>query len=503
MVGAEIITRIVGYSLEAGNFAEVSPNLPIRVAILAEGNNANQADIDPETPLVITSAIGAAKAAGYGSPLHQICKILFPNTGGIGGIPVVWYPQLEASGATTKQQKIAAVGTANGNGTHYVVIAGRKNVQGQYYAINIVAGDTESEIHAKIADVVNSVLGSPYSAVDTAYYTTLESKWKGLTANDLNISIDTNGDDLDITYTITTLQAGSGTPDVAASLELFSNKWVTHVINSYGLVDAVCTSLETFNGKPDPVNPTGRYAPTVFKPFLAYTGTCLNDPSDLTDARLNELTIKTSVAPLSKGLPMEAAANDCLLACLVAQNTPNLDVIGLTYPDMPTPDSIGLMASYVERNRMILKGCSTVDLVGGVYQIQDPVTTYHPEGEIVPQYRYSRVLVIDWNTRFTYLLLEQVNVLGHTIANDNDLVNAPKIIKPKIWKAILAQMAEEMVLRGLWVDAPFAISSFVVGISTINPDRLQTSFRYKRSGVVRVADTTATAGFNFGSLTAN
>ena len=39
-----------------------------------------------------------------------------------------------------------------------------------------------------------------------------------------------------------------------------------------------------------------------------------------------------------------------------------------------------------------------------------------------------------------------------------------------------------------------------VNISTTNPDRLETFFPYKRSGVARIASTTAQAGFNFGVL---
>jgi phage tail sheath gpL-like len=504
-VGSDIITRIVGYALEPGNFAESSPNLPIRIAVLAEANTDMQAGLDVNTPLTITSSAKAAEYAGYGSPLHQIAKILFPLSGsGIGGIPVIWYPQAEAGGSTAKIMQIAATGTATGNGTHFVKLSGRTSVEGVVYAVNIVKDDDAETIHGKIADAINAALAAPCTATDDAYYAELTSKWKGLTAEDITVSMETNDNDLGITYAITdNVQAGSGTPSVAASLQLFENNWNTHVINSYGTVTTVMDALEAYNGKPDPVNPTGRYSPTIFKPFMAYTGSVAEDPSSITSTRLNECTIKISPAPLSKGLPMEAAANDVLLAALVAQNSPHLDVIGQAYPDMPTPDSIGDMASYIERNRIVKAGCSTVDLVGGRYVIQDPVTTYHPLSEVVPQYRYARILVIDWNVRYTYLLNEQVNVLDKVIAGDNDVVTATNVIKPKIWKAILADMAEELVLRGLLVDAPFTVASITCGISTTNPDKLATTFRYKRSGVVRISDTVATAGFNFGTLTAN
>ena len=42
--------------------------------------------------------------------------------------------------------------------------------------------------------------------------------------------------------------------------------------------------------------------------------------------------------------------------------------------------------------------------------------------------------------------------------------------------------------------------SITVGLSTLNPDRLETFFKYKRTGVARISSTTAQAGFNFGTI---
>jgi hypothetical protein len=138
--------------------------------------------------------------------------------------------------------------------------------------------------------------------------------------------------------------------------------------------------------------------------------------------------------------------------------------------------------------------------VAGRYQVQDFVTTYHPLGETPPQFRYCRNLMIDFNVRYGYYLLELINVVDHAIANDNDTVSASNIVKPKQWKAILDGYATSLTSRGLIVDAPFMQDSIDVDISTTNPDRLETFFRYKRSGFARIASTTAEAGFNFGTL---
>lgn len=498
-VGTERVSRIVGYKITKGNFSNTTPNLPQRVAIFAEANEANQATLDL-TPRAITSAQQAGLLYGFGSPIHIIMRILRPKSGGgIGGIPTVVYPQAKASGATQKILEITPTGVATGNGTHTLKIAGRFGLDGVSYDINISEGDTTADITAKIEDAVNNVLGCPFIANSTDYETTLTTKWAGLTAQGAGVTVDTNDNDLGITYAVTEVQAGSATPSVAAALDLFGNEWNTLVINSYGTVSSIMSALETFNGIPDPTNPTGRYAAIIMKPFIALTGSVDADPSSITDTRLNNVTIAICPAPLSEGLPMEAAANMCALVAPQMQNNPNLDVSGQPYPDMPTPDVIGVMSDYDDRDAIVKKGCSTVDLVAGRYVVMELVTTYHPVGEDPPQFRYTRNLNIDFNIRFKYFLLEQINVVDHSISNDNDIVTAQNVVKPKQWKGILDQFATDLAAQALIADTAFMQESITVNISTTNPDRFETFFRYKRTGYVRIASTTAEAGFNFGN----
>jgi hypothetical protein len=104
------------------------------------------------------------------------------------------------------------------------------------------------------------------------------------------------------------------------------------------------------------------------------------------------------------------------------------------------------------------------------------------------------------NVRYGYYLLEQDYVVDHAIASDDTTVSASKVVKPKTWKGVLFNYAESLSLRGLIVQPDFMQNSITVSISTTNPDRLETFFRYKRSGFTRIASTEAQAGFNFGSI---
>lgn len=503
-VGLDRISRVTGYKIKKGTQPS-SQNLPQSIAILAEANTAagNQtqaaADVNGRE---ITSAKQAGDLYGYGSPIYHIMRILRPVSGdGVGGIPTIVYPQAEAGGATAKKITVVASGIATGNGTHYLLVAGRDGIDGQIYALAIEEGDTAATIATKVMNAINNVLASPFTATSDPYGSTLTSKWKGITANDLSVSIDTNGNALGLTYIIGNAGNGAGQPSIATALAAFGTRWNTVVINSYGTQSTIMDSLEAFNGIPDPDAPTGRYTGTTFKPFIAFTGTTADDPSSISDARKLEVTIALCPAPASAGLPMEAAANYALLFSVIAQNTPEQDISAKFLPDMPVPVSgnIGSMATYNNRDAFVKKGCSTVDLVAGKYQIQDFVTTYHPDGEVPPQFRYVRDLDLDWNVFYGYYLLEQAFMVDHVIMNDDDVVAAQKVIKPKQWKQILGGYSDQLVSRGLLVDADFMKDSTVVEISSSNPNRMETFFRYKRSGLVRIASTTAEANFNFGS----
>lgn len=497
-VGLELVSKVVGYQIKKGNFQNSTSNLPQRIAIFGEANVANQSSIDFDQSYEVTSAQEAGELFGFGSPIHMAMRILRPFSGsGVAGIPTIVYPQEEAAGATAKIIDIEVTGVATANVTHSLVIAGRNGVDGVNYDFVVATGDTASEIHAKMEDAINNVLGCPGTAESTDYETTFTSKWKGLTANDISITVETNGNDAGLNYSVSVTQAGAGTPSIASSLDLIGNDWVTVVINTYGTQSGICDAFEAFNGIPSPVNPTGRYASITMKPFIAFTGSTAENPSAFTDARLDDVTIAICPAPLSSGLPLEAAANAAFLYAPQAQNNPHLDISGQTYPDMPTPTAIGVMSSYTNRDAYVKKGCSTVELVGGKYKICDFVTTYHPVGENPPQFRYVRSLTQDFNIRFKYFVYEQLYVIDKALASDSSIVTVANVIKPSQWKQLLFRLADDLANNAIITDPQFMKDSIIVNIGTSNPDRLETTFKYKRSGFTRIASTTGEAGFNF------
>lgn len=500
-VSSATVSAVIGTMLAKGNFNPNSPYLPQSITILGEANHANQGSITFDVEQQITSAKQAGLLYGYGSPIYDVARILFPASGQAVGVPVYVMPQEEADGAVAKVITITPTGNATANGTIYLRISGRKVKDGGNYAINIESGDTPTLICNKFraaiaANIDSQVTGSGSSTcIATA-------KWKGLTSNDINIVVDLNGTSLGTTYAVAETTAGSGTPSVATALTNLGNNWRTQLVNTYGLVSATMTELETANGIPDPTSPTGRYGGTIMRPFIALSGTTLDDPTSITSAgvRPNNVTLVTCPAPLSEGMPYEAAANVAYLLANVFQNKPHGDVMGLTYPDMPGPATgdIPAMNSHTVRDSYVKLGCSTVDYVGGVYKIVDLVTTYNASGEFPPYYRWPRDLNAYWNIMFRYNLKVVEKLWGKTIARDSDQITVSGVVKPKDWIAEIRDLIDGGVRDGLLTDAAFSYASIAVALAAnANPNRLDTEFSVKITGIGKVIATTITGGFNF------
>lgn len=498
-VGLERLSRVSGYKIKKGFFSNDTQNLPQIIAVFGEANTAKQANLSIN-PIEVTSANQAGELFGYGSPLHQIMRILRPISGdGVGGIPTVVFPQLSSESATATEVVFQVAGNAVANATHSVLINGRDGVDFMPYSYSVVIDDTPTIVAGKIRDAVNSVIGSPVIATSNINEVTFVTKWAGQTSNEINISFDTGLNDAGLGYAQTDRVAGAGDVSLSDSFNLFGDTWYTSVINPYS---SKLGEFEQFNGFPDDNAPTGRWNGLIFKPFMAFFGANyeeLVDYASVTDdvERKGQCTNVLCPAPNSLGFTWEAATNVVALFARIMQDTPHLDVNNKSYPDMPIPNdgTYGEMASYNTRDFLVKKGCSTVILENGAYKIMDLVTTYHPDGEVPLQYSYVRNLNLDWNVKDSYSTLETIRLKDKVLVEDNQIVNVSGAIKPKEWKAVLFDLFDELAAKALINMPEFSKESLSVQRSATNPNRFETFFRYKRTGIARIESTDAEAGF--------
>ena len=497
------IARGTGYQLVAANPVNTAINLPQRIAVLAEMNTANQSS--PTTPFLATSRAQIAGICGWGSPADIMGRILLPqNGGGVTGIPVWVYPVAAPVGSVANVQTITVTGTATGGTTLNILVAGRLFLEGGAYLVNITTGMTPTEIATAITNVINATLGCPYTATSAAGVVTLTANWTGVSSADLNIVMVPGTNPAGVSYAVATTVPGTGAPtNIPTVLAQFGVNWNTLVVTPWSITASNTAGLLAqyiaYNGNPN--TQTGQWAAMVMTPAQYLVGDCVDSTTSSADTTvtasfLNDLTFPACPTPLSLGLPMEGAANYAVLAANVFNNTPNIDIQTLALPDMPaiTPDGANPQQSsnYNLRNALIPLGMSTVIYNNGNYYPQDFVTTYAPIGISTPTWRYPRDINIDMNIEFKFSNLQAFVIGNNQIAADNDVVDAPNVVKPKDIVAALYAFADELVDQGFLTNAAYMKSTVKVIINPTNINRFDISFGYYRSGVVRVVSNVAT-----------
>ena len=503
-VGLDRVSTVLGYKLRKGDFATTSPNLPQRILVLGVPNEANKSGVtyDEVEQHLTTKSVG--QKYGYGSPMHSVMRVLKPLSGdGVGGIPILFAAQ-EPVGSEAEIE-VAVSGTATAAGSATIMIGGRKVLDGKTYTFTYDDADTPAQVVVNMAAAINNVVGSPLEATANGATLELKAKFKGLNSNlDVQVVPDSalNG----LSYVVAATTAGAGVPTVTDSLLSVGDEWVTLVINTYSPEStAVLNELQAFNGAPSDI-PTGNFSGINWRPFTAITGVCTSDEKTavVTYARNNQTQVTNAFAPAfgSGGMCYEAAANYALIQAIFAQNTPHLDTINQYLIDMPNPIDLTLAkTSYDERDNLVKGGVSTVLWTNKGWQIKDFVTTYHDDEDTSPVFMYVRDLHLDFNVKYAYYLKQAKFALGKVIVPDND-VPPSRIqgdsIQPKTWKAIVMDLIDEFASRGLLVDAEFSKKSIEVEINATNPNRLDTKFDYKRSGIVRIGSTNTFVGAYFG-----
>lgn len=153
-VGA--IARAVGAEIKNVNLRTGAVTLPQQVAVLAQPSDG-MSGIKYNERKTITGHAEAGAAFGFGSPIHLICKQLFPraNDGVTSAIPVNIYP-LEASSsaiAATGGYEISGVATKNTTRTF--------DIANLSVSIGIRKGDDADDILTSVKNAIDSDINMP------------------------------------------------------------------------------------------------------------------------------------------------------------------------------------------------------------------------------------------------------------------------------------------------------------------------------------------------------
>ena len=489
-VDASAVARVVGIEtkfkdLRAGGILF----LPQRVALVGQGATASVYSTDKKQ---FTSALAVAQDYGFGSPLHLAAKQFFPINGdGLGSIPLTVYPLVDDGAGVVSAGDITPT-VAPTEAASYIVRV--NNIDSEAFVID--TADTVATVTVKIAAAINAVLDMPITATSTALLVDTVSKWKGLTANEINIEV-IGSATVGNSFAITQHVGGLVNPVVDNAIAQVGNVWETMFLNCLGMSDL--TTLDTYQAFGE-----GRWGPLVRKPCIVFAGNTADSVTNaviITNLRKADRVNCSLVAPGSNDLSFVIAARQLARIAKVANNNPahdygSQDATGLT----PGPD--GDQWTYADRDQVVKGGSSTIEVKDGVINISDVVTMYHPDGDPIPAYRYVVDIVKLMNIIFN-LDIEFATAKwdgAPLIPDDQPTVNRDAK-KPKTAVAAVSAILDSLGLNAIISDPETAKKNTLAEIDPGNPKRLNLTTTVQLSGNANIISVDLNFGFFFGTPT--
>lgn len=494
-VDASAVARVTGIETRFRDFREGILFLPQQVAVIGQGNTDTVYSTDKRQ---VFSAAEVGQRYGFGSPLHLAVRELLPSVGqSVGTVPVYVLPLEDDESGVAAAGSIEvdsdSLPVAN-NDSYRVQVAG-------FYSerFTILDDDDAGTIVTKMAEAINAVLHMPVAAVadDTegTEVVDLTAKWAGESGNDITIRVEADGDG-DAEFTITDMTDGLVNPTVDSALsKIGDGQWITMIINAFNADDE--TALDTYQTFGD-----DRWNPLTRKPlagvFRGSNALTVNDATAITSERTTDRVNVQLVAPGSPNLPVTIAAAQVNPIVRLANNNPPHDYGSQAVPRI-VPGAAADQWEYNERDAAVKGGSSTVEIKDGEVNVSDVVTSYAPEGEEPPGYRFVVDIVKLQQVIFNLDLIFNTPKWDGAplIPNGQPTVN-PDAKKPSDARSATAQMIDSLGNEAIISDPEFSKSNTIAEIDSMNPKRLNLRVPTKLSGNTNIKAINLDFGFFFG-----
>jgi phage tail sheath gpL-like len=461
--------------------------LPQRLALIGQGSTDS---VYSATKAVFTSALAVAAAYGFGSPLHLAARQLLPDNGdGIGLIPLTVYPLADAVSS------VAATGTITPSGTQTVAAAYTVSVNGvTSVPFVIAAAATVAARTASIKVAINATLNMPVTAVDGTTVVNLTSKWKGVSANDLYVSVSGSAT-AGTAFAVVQPSGGLLNPSVQTALDQFGETWETMVLNCLNIADTTNLDLYSTFGE-------ARWNSIPRRPLVVFTGNTIASVSSavsVSNARTLDRTNAQLVLPGSKELPFVVAARELARIIYRASVNPAHD-----YGSMPadglTPGTDAQQWSYTDREIAVTSGSSTVKVRDGVPYVSDVVTFYHPAGDSLPPYRFVVDIVKLQNAVYNFdLEFESAEWDGAPLIPDGQPTLNATAKTPGAAVAAAAAITDLLAEQAILADPASTKAGIAAEIDATNPKRINLVVPIKIAGNSNIISLDLNWSFNFAS----
>lgn len=389
MIQPSSVSRGIGVGAQNRAFGATVANVEQKILLIGAALAANTTakSYTANTPTRVYSPDHVGKLAGFGSTIHRAAIAAFQGNSGTTAVYAAIQAESTSPAAVAATGTLAITHTATETGTLYIYI------DGDVYKIAVSSTDTNTTIGDSIVTALTADPNCAVTAVNTTGSVALTSKSKGTSGNEISINISAAGEVVPagVTYTITGMTSGANDAAISAVLTVMGSGENANADSYTDIVvcyDALGTTemdaLSTYNGTGNEIE--GCYLDTVHRPFVAWWGDVaagtdgLDDLVDLGGDRKE--TDRTNVCipvPGSPTNPFSIAALSAGIVAGMAQYRPSesyggKNMIGVIPGDLADQWT----SSYANRDTAVKAGISTTKVIGGVVQLNDVVTFYHP-----------------------------------------------------------------------------------------------------------------------------
>ncbi len=483
------------------NLREGLAGLPQLIAIFATFDPA-KTEVVENVPVRVFTEVEAGSKFGFGFPAHLAARQTLRKS---GIVPVFIFPITETGTAGDGSILVVADSGASSSGTISLYVGGQR------IPVTIASGTAAVDIQVAITAAINAALNLPVEAlVDGAEedQTNVTAKYKGLISNDILLGVNLTEAEKDaspggVSFTLTALTSGAGTPTITDALNLMGDDWYTYIVNTFGTDSTTLAAFAT-------ENEDNKWDTLVNKFFKAFYGSVdsLATITAITDALTLDKTNGVITSPGGQMLPLELAALAVGGMAARNQDNPAQPYTGLLLDGLiPSSEITGSDGApqwtYAQRDSAVKAGTGTTIVEDGVIKLEDIVMHYHKEGEDPPAYRWAVDIakLAEWAYNVN-LVFTGDNWRGKILVDDTDIVVNPDARRPKDAVAEIFKLADAASFAALITRPGFTKENTAASIDVANPNRLNITTLIVLSGSTRVISLTTNFGFNFGALAA-
>lgn len=415
--------------------------------------------------LTLVSSLSLAKSiGGVGSMLAE----MYDTWRMADPAGEVWCLPLKATG-TKAAGKVTVTGVATAGGQINLYVAGQR------VRATIASGATAVVAAAAVAAAVNAA-GLSVSAVAAAGDVTLTCRWAGLTGNDIQLQLNSQGrvngeiTPAGLTVVITAMAGGVGTPDLAAALAVLGDEPFEFLCGPW----ADATSLDAWKALMN--DSTGRWswASQLYgHVYTAVRGT-LGESVALGDTRNDpHVTVygfeKSCRDPVWRQAASFAARQAVFISSDPARPTQTGEMNNIT------PAPAGERFTITERQSLLSHGIATAYSSSGTQRIERAVTTYQKNAFGQADNSYLDSETLHQSAYIIRFLKSRITSKygRHKLANDGTRFGAGQaIVTPAVIRAELIAGYYILEQMGIVENADAFAQYLVVERSLTDPTRV-------------------------------